>query len=118
VVKGPASSFEHSPDCRKFSQRQLRSSRKRSISVPNRGAIASKGVNVTPGNQEHAHMLRDGARKGNAKPESVTEGGASGNTGQKKGIGIFDVLECRTGCRRMNGMKYEDFPVGRKGAVQ
>lgn len=37
-------------------------------------------------------MLRDGARKGDANPENVTEGGAVGIRGKKKGIAIFDVL--------------------------
>ena len=52
--------------------------------------MASKWANVTPGNQEHAHMLRDGARKRKAKPEHVTEDGAERETRQKKKcIGYF-----------------------------
>jgi len=37
-------------------------------------------------------MLRDGARKRNAKPEHVTEDGAEWEWRQKS-IGIFDVLK-------------------------
>jgi len=59
-------------------------------------------------------MLRDGARKRDAKPENVTEDSAVG-MGAKKSIGIFDLLECRTGCRRINGMDDGGFPRWREG---
>ena len=62
-------------------------------SVPNRGAIASKGANVTPRNQAHAHMLRDGARTTQCRTRGMSpKEGAEWGKAAKRVLEFSDVL--------------------------